>query len=38
MNQVLDDEAPMQMFNLILQEQQHNLFERKYVDDDDFSI
>jgi hypothetical protein len=28
MNQVLDEEVPMQIFNLALQEEQQSLFER----------
>jgi len=38
MNQVLDEEMPMQIFNLALQEQQQILFERQYVTDDNYSI
>jgi hypothetical protein len=32
----LDDEAPMQILNLVLQEQQQSLFEGQYIDDDDY--
>jgi hypothetical protein len=36
MNQVLDEELLMQLFNLALQEQQQSFFERRYVADDDY--
>lgn len=36
MNQVLDEELLMQIFNLALQEQQQSFFERQYVADDDY--
>lgn len=36
MNQVLDWEAPMQMLNLVLQEQQQKLLEGQYTKDDDY--
>jgi hypothetical protein len=39
MNQVLDEEVPMQIFNLALQaKQQQSLFERQYATDDSYSI
>jgi hypothetical protein len=34
MNQVVEDEAPMQMFNLLLQGQQYKLLEGLYTKDD----
>ncbi len=34
MNQVMEDEAPMQMFNLLLQGQQQKLLEGLYTKDD----
>jgi len=38
MNQVLDEEVPMHIFNLALQEQQQTLFERQYVIDDNYLV
>jgi hypothetical protein len=34
MNQVMEDEASMQIFNLLLQRQQQRLLERLYTKDD----
>ncbi len=34
MNQEVEDEAPMQMFNLVLQGQQQKLLQRLYTKDD----
>jgi hypothetical protein len=38
MNLVLDEEVPMQIFNLALQEQQQRLFEGQYVINDNYSV
>ncbi len=36
MNQLVDGDAPMQMLNLVIQEQQQKLLEGQYTKDDDY--
>ncbi len=37
MDQIVDEEALMQMFNLILQQQHQNVLSEKFIEDDDYS-
>ncbi len=36
MNHLVDGEAPMQMLNLVLHEEQYKLWEGQYTKDDDY--
>jgi hypothetical protein len=38
MNEVVEDETPMQILNLVLRKQQQKLLEGWYIKDDDYEI